>query len=157
MANNDIVFEFEFEQSITKTEETLILGIIHPEIDLCHGTVSIRTVKPVKKVNRKRRALSTRGSLSKKKVFLCKYSDYQSNAKYMTDRHVAGIHEKTVEPQVCSFCRFSSVYSFNMKRHIMRSHPNREPSMSDSSSCNLSRSKRNSRVFDLWESSCLSN
>ena len=158
MAINDIVFEFEFEQSIIKTEKTFLLGINHPETELCHGTVSMRTARPVEKVNKKRRALSTRGgSVSKKKFFVCKYCDYQSNAKYMTDHHVAWIHEKSVEPQVCSFCQFSSLYSFNMKRREMRSHPNRETPISDSSSCNLRRSKTNSRVIELLESSCLSN
>ena len=158
MAINDIVFVFEFEQSIIRTEETLLLGIIHPETELCHVTVSIRTVKPVEKVNRKRRALSTGGgSVSKMKFFVCKYCDYQSNAEYMTDRHLARVHEKSVEPQICSFCPFSGLYCFNMKRQVIRSHPNRETVMSDSSSCNLRRSKRNSRVIELSDSSCLSN
>ena len=113
----------------------------------------MRTVKPVAKVNRKRGLSSTKGgSGSKKKVFVCQYCEYKSTAKYMTDRHVVKVHEKSVEPEVCKFCQFSSLYAYNIKRHIMRSHPNRETPVSDSSSCNLRRSKR-SRVIELSESS----
>ena len=153
---NDKLFEFCFDELIILTEETLVLGIIHPETDVCLGTLDIRTVMPLEtKVNRKR-ALSTRSSVSKKKVFLCNYCEYQSNAKYMTDRHVARIQEKCVEPQVCSFCKFSNLYSFNMKRHIMRSHANRQMKtpMSDSSSCDLRRSSRKT-VIELSDSSIL--
>ena len=65
---NDKLFEFCFDVSIILTEETLVLGIIHPETEVCHGTVDIRTVMPLEtKVNRKR-ALSTRSSVFKKKV-----------------------------------------------------------------------------------------
>ena len=153
MAIDDVVFEFQLEQSIIITEDTSYLGIIDLETDLCHGKLLMRTLKPVAKVNRKRGLSSTRGgSVAKKKVFVCKYCDYKSNAKYMTDRHVANVHEKNVEPEVCKFCEFSSLYAFNIKRHIMRSHPNTETQASDSSSCNLRRSKR-SRVIELSESS----
>ena len=155
---DDVVFEFQLEQSIILTEDTLYLGIIDLETDLCHGKLLMRTVKPVAKVNRKRGLCSTRGgSVSKKKVFVCKYCDYKSNTKYMTDRHVARVHEKSVEPEVCKFCEFSSMYAFNIKRHIIRSYANRETQETDSSSCNLRRSQR-SRVIELSESStCLSN
>ena len=86
MAIDDVVFEFQLEQSIIITEDTLYLGIIDLEADLCHGKLFMRTEKPVAKVNRKRGLSSTRGgSVSKKKVFVCKYCDYKSNAKYMTD------------------------------------------------------------------------
>ena len=158
MAIDDIVFEFQLEQSIIITEDTLYLGIIDFKTELCHGMLLMRTVKPVAKVNRKRGLSSTRGgSVSKKKVFVCKYCDYKSNSKYMADRHVALVHEKSVEPEVCKFCQFSSLYALNIKRHIMRSHPNRETQVPDSSSCNLRRSKR-SRVIELTESSsCFSN
>ena len=147
------LLQFQLEQSIVITEDTLYLGLIDLETDLCHGKLLMRTVKPVAKVNRKRGLSSTRGgSVSKKKLFVCKYCDYKSNAKYMTDRHVARVQEKSVEPEVCEFCQFSSLYAFNIKRHIMRSHPNRETQVSDSSICNLRRSKR-SRVIELSESS----
>ena len=123
MAIDDVVFEFQLEQSIIITEDTLYLGIDDLETDLCHGKLLMRTVKPVAKVNRKRGLSSTRGgSVAKKKVFVCKYCDYKSNAKYMTGRH-AKVQEKSVEPEVFKFCEFSSLYAFNIKRHIMRSHP----------------------------------
>ena len=155
MATDDVVFEFQLEQSIIITEDTLYLGIIDLETDLCHGKLLMRTVKPDAKVNRKRGLSSTRGSVAKKKVFVCDYCEYKSNAKYMTDRHVAKVHEKSVEPEKCSICQFTSLYAFNIKRHMLRCHPNTETLPSDSSS-NLRRSKR-SRVIELSESSsCLS-
>ena len=83
MATDDVVFEFQLEQSIIITEDTLYLGIIDLETDLCHGKLLMRTVKPDAKVNRKRGLSSTRGSVAKKKVFVCDYCDYKSNAKYM--------------------------------------------------------------------------
>ena len=155
MATDDVVFEFQLEQSIIITEDTLYLGIIDLETDLCHGKLLMRTVKPDAKVNRKRGLSSTRGSVAKKKVFVCDCCDYKSNAKYMTDRHVAKVHEKSVEPEKCSICQFTSLYALNIKRHMLRCHPNTETLPSDSSS-NLRRSKR-SRVIELSESSsCLS-
>ena len=155
MATDDVVFGFQLEQSIIITEDTLYLGIIDLETDLCHGKLLMRTVKPDAKVNRKRGLSSTRGSVAKKKVFVCDYCDYKSNAKYMTDRHVAKVHEKSVEPEKCSICQFTSLYAFNIKRHMLRCRPNTETQASDSSS-NLRRSKR-SRVIELSESSsCLS-
>ena len=54
MATDDVVFEFQLEQSIIITEDTLYLGIIDLETDLCHGKLLMRTVKPDAKVNRKR-------------------------------------------------------------------------------------------------------
>ena len=131
-------------------------GIIRPETEVFHGTLDIRTVMPLENKVKRKKALSTRSSVSKKKVFLCSYCEYQSNAKYLTDSHVARIHEKIVEPQVCSFRKFSSLYSFNMKRHLMRSHANRDVKtpMKDSSSCHLRRSSRE-RVIELSDSTSL--
>ena len=37
MASDDIVFEFHLEQSIIITEDTLYLGFIDFETELCHG------------------------------------------------------------------------------------------------------------------------
>ena len=56
------------------------------------------------------------------KVFLCNYCDYESNAKYMTDRHMRRIHEESADKNKCKFCNFTSMYPYNIKKHVTRTH-----------------------------------
>ena len=49
----DIPFEFCFHETIITCETSLLLGIIDPETEMCHGTVDVKTVMPLEnKVNR---------------------------------------------------------------------------------------------------------
>ena len=67
---SDLRFEFCFHETIIKCGVNLLLGIIDPETENCHGTVNItHQILPSEKLNRKRKI--ARNKIVKiKKVFL---------------------------------------------------------------------------------------
>ena len=82
-------------------------------------------------MNRKRKRVA-RNVRKVQKVFLCDYCDYESNAKYMTDRHMRRIHEESADKHKCKFCNFTSMYPYKIKRHVTRNHKNVEMSSESS-------------------------
>ena len=58
----DLRFDFCFHETIITCGVNLLLGIIDPKTEECHGTIDVISVKPLEKVNckRKRRAASTK-------------------------------------------------------------------------------------------------
>ena len=121
-----------------KTEANL-----DPKTEACHGTVSLIRVKGepsekvTEKVNRKRTTQNKNATI--KKVFLCDKCDYGANDKYLKDRHMKRIHDNSLDRIKCTFCSFSTIYSFSIKRHMLRYHTNKAIQtpvpVSDSSSC----------------------
>ena len=61
------------------------------------------------------------------------------------------IHDNSLDRIKCTFCSFSSIYSFSIKRHMLRAHKNiaiQTPvPVSDSSSCVTTRSR--SRISQM--------
>ena len=152
----DLRFDFCFHETIITCGVKLLLGIIDPKTEECHGTIDVISVKPLKKVNskRKRRAASTK-RLNAQKVFICNQCEYASKEKYMMDRHVRRIHDDSFERQKCAVCEFSSIYTYSMKRHMIRAHKNTtiETQVSDSSSCVTTRSQKNKTIQKPSDSS----
>ena len=140
----DLRFDFCFQETIITCGVNLLLEIIDPKTEECHGTIDVINVKPLEKVNskRKRRAANTK-RLRTQKVFICDQCAYASKEKYMMDRHVRRIHDNSLERQKCAVCKFSSIYTYSMKRHMIRAHKNTtiETQVSDSSSCVTTRSQ----------------
>ena len=131
---SDIKFEFYFHETIITCGVDLLLGIVDTKTKGCHGTVSLISVVPSETMNRKRRVARNRNVRTVNKVFLCDYCDYESNAKYMTDRHIRRIHEESAVKHKCKFCNFTSMYPFNIKRHVTRTHKDVVEILSESSS-----------------------
>ena len=48
--------------------------------------------------------------------------DYVSRAHYVTARHVARVHQHSIEPIQCDLCEFKTICKSNMKRHHERMH-----------------------------------
>ena len=119
---SDLKFEFCFHETIITRGVDLLLGIIDPKTEACHGTVNLIRVVSSEKLNRKRRVARNRNVRTVKKVFSCNYCDYESNSKYMTDRQIRTIHEHSADMHKCKFCNFTSMYPFNIKRHVTRTH-----------------------------------
>ena len=149
----DIKFEFCFHETIITCGVDLLLGIIDPITEACHGTVNLTRVVPSEKqVNRKRRTARNKIGIVKK-VYLCDYCDYGSNAKYMMDRHVRRIHEHSADRQKCKFSNFTSMYPFNIKGHVTRAHKD-GVEMSDSSNLPVPSVRPRRRVILSDSSSC---
>ena len=131
---SDIKFDFCFHETIIACGVDLLPEIVDTKTKDCHGTVSVISVVPSEKVNRKRKRVArNRNVRTVQKVFLCDYCDYESNAKYMTDRHMRRIHEKSADKHKCKFCNFTSMYPYNIKRHVTRTHKNVVEMSSESS------------------------
>ena len=90
------------------------------------GTVSLIRVKrePSEKVTEKvtRKRTTRNKNATIKKVFLCDKCDYVVNEKYLRDRHMKRIHDNCLDRIKCTVCSFSSIYSFSIKRHMLRAH-----------------------------------
>ena len=131
----DIKFDFSFHETIISCGADLLLEIVDTKIKDCHGTVDVICVVPSEKVNRKRKRVArNRNVRTVRKVFLCDYCDYESNATYMTDRHMRRIHEESLDKHKCKFCNFTSMYPYNIKRHVTRTHKDVVEMSSESSS-----------------------
>ena len=51
----------------------------------------------------------------KGKRFECGFCEYESRAQYITARHVARVHHKSIRPTNCDLCPFKTIYSANLK------------------------------------------
>ena len=103
----------------------IVLAMVDPITGFCHGIADIAKVEE----HVERRATIAGG---KRKKYHCDSCNYSTKDKYMITRHIARIHEKTLESKQCRFCKFSTIYPSNLTRHIHRAH-----SIQDSSdSCN---------------------
>ena len=136
---SDIVFNFVFHETVIQAceEVDLLLAIVDQKTKDCHGTVDIIRVVPSEKIIRKRKRVTRSSNV--KKVFLCDQCDYESDAKYLIDRHMRRIHENA-EKLKCKLCNFTSIYPYSIKRHVARQHHNVE--MSSESSCIMARTRR---------------
>ena len=147
---SDIKFEFCFHETINSCGADLLLEIVDTKTKDCHGTVDLICVVP-EKVKRKRMRVARNRNVKVQKAFLCDYCDYESNAKYMKDRHMRRIHE-SADKNKCKFCNFTSMYPYNIKRHVTRTHKNVELSEMSSESSITVRTRRT--VIQETSSSC---
>ena len=146
---SDIKFDFCFHETIISCGADLLLEIVDTKTKDCHGTIDVICVVPSEKVNSKRKRVARNRNVKVQKVFLCDYCDYESNAKYMTDRHMRRIHEESADKHKCKICNFTSMYPYNIKMHVTRTHKNFE--MSSESSITV-RTRRT--VIQETSSSC---
>ena len=150
---SDIMFEFcLYETVIHACEVDLLLAIVDTKTKYCHGTVDVIRVVPSasEKVIRKRKRVTRNRNVKVQKVFLCDHCDYESNAKYMIDRHMRRIHEESAEKHNYKLCNFTSMYPYSIKRYVTRTHQNVE--MSSESSGITVRTRRT--VIQETSSSC---
>ena len=87
------------------------------------------TLDKLMRIKRKRGVAK---AVVKKKSFVYNDCEYSASEEYLFARHVARIHDKSLEPQDCIFCEFRNIYK--SKRHIRRTHNNKVNSISGSSS-----------------------
>ena len=150
---SDIMFDFCFHETVIHAcEVDLLLAIVDTKTKDCHGTVNVIRVVPSasEKLIRKRKRVTRNRNVKVQKVFLCDHCDYESNAKYMIDRHLRRIHEESAEKHKCKLCNFTSMYPYSIKRHVTRTHQNVE--MSSESSSITVRTRRT--VIQETSSSC---
>ena len=76
----------------------LLLALVDPSTGFCHGSEDI--VKEEEKFGKRRRVTVVAGS---KKKFFCDSCNYSSKEKYLLTRHIARVHEKTINKKRCNF------------------------------------------------------
>ena len=123
----------ELHESIMKCRREFMFVVADPEEKTCHGILTVRKVFDIDNERmdlvrnlRKRRApdasVSTVVNERKGRRFECGYCEYESRAQYITARHVARVHLKSIRPTKCDLCPFKTIYSANLKRHNRRVH-----------------------------------
>ena len=123
----------ELHESIMKCRREIMFVVADPEEKTCHGILTVRKVFNIDNERmdlvrnlRKRRApdasVSTEVNERKGRRFECGYCEYESRAQYITARHVARVHLKSIRPTKCDLCPFKTIYSANLKRHNRRVH-----------------------------------
>ena len=111
----------------------IMFVVADPEEKTCHGILTLRKVFDIDNEGmdrvlnlRKRRApdasVSTVVNGRKGRRSECGYCEYESRAQYITARHVACVHLKSIRPTKCDLCPFKTIYSANLKRHNQRVH-----------------------------------
>ena len=98
----------------------------------CQGIVTVRKMFEIENERmdlvrnlRKRRAPASTVVVvneRKGKRFECGFCEYESRAQYITARHVARVHHKSIRPAKCDLCPFKTIYLANLKRHHQRVH-----------------------------------
>ena len=122
----------ELHKSVIECEEREFMFIIaDAESKSCHGILTLKMIGTdnergalIQKY-RKRRAPSSEQlvfSERKEKRYECAHYDYVSLAQYIAARHVARIHQHSIEPTKCDLCEFQTIYKSNLKRHLERMH-----------------------------------
>ena len=118
-------------ESIMKCRQELMFVVADPEEKSCHGILTVRKVFDIDNERmdlvrnlRKRRALDASTVVNERKGrrFECGFCEYESRAQYITARHVARVHQKSIRPTKCDLCPFKTIYSANLKRHHQRVH-----------------------------------
>ena len=126
-----VVITVELHESIMKCRQELMFVVADPEEKSCHGILTVRKVFDIDNERmdlvrnlRKRRApdASTVVNERKGRRFECGFCEYESRAQYITARHVARVHQKSIRPTKCDLCPFNTIYSANLKRHHQRVH-----------------------------------
>ena len=105
--------------------------VADPERKSCYGIVTVRKLFDIDNERmdlvrnlRKRRAPSSTVVVNERKgkPYECSFCEYESRAQYITARHVARIHLRTIKPTKSDLCPFKTIYSSNLKRHHQRTH-----------------------------------
>ena len=127
-----VIINVELHETILKCRRELMFIVADPEEKTCHGIITVRKVVDIDNERmdmvrklRKRRAPDVSVSVineRKGRRFECGYCEYESRAQYITARHVARVHLKSIRPTKCYLCPFRTIYSANLKRHIQRVH-----------------------------------
>ena len=128
-----VVITVELHESIMKCRREIMFVVADPGEKTCHGILTVRKVFDIDNEQmdrvrnlRKRRApdasVSTVVNERKGRRFECGYCEYESRAQYITARHVARVHLKSIGPTKCDLCPFKTIYSANLKRHHQRVH-----------------------------------
>ena len=106
-----------------------IIADVHSKT--CHGILTLKKIGIDNEMSaliqkyRKRPAPRSENvvvSERKDKRYECAHCDYASRAHYKTARHVARIHQHSIEPVKCHLCEFKTIYQSNLKRHHERMH-----------------------------------
>ena len=130
----------ELHESVIECEDReLVLLIADTESRVCHGILTLRKIDNERNAliqkYRKRQAPSSEKvvvvSERKEKRYRCVHCVYVSRAQYVTARHVARIHQHTIEPIQCDLCEFKTIYKSNMIRHLERMHKIKSDSESE--------------------------
>ena len=88
----------------------------------CHGYLTVRKIDDRKLKRRMPRCQNVVVRERKEKRFEFAHCDYVSHAQYITARHIARIHQKSIKPMQCDLCEFKTIYKSNLKRHHNRVH-----------------------------------
>ena len=127
-----VIINVELHETILICRREVMFIVADPEEKTCHGIITVRKVVDIDNERmdmvrklRKRRAPDVSVSVineRKGRRFECGYCEYESRAQYITARHVARVHLKSIRPTKCDLCPFRTIYSANLKRHIQRVH-----------------------------------
>ena len=96
-------------------------ALLDPSTGFRHGIADFIKVEDRVRTKRRRATVKTGG---KRKVFYCDSCNFSSRENYLLTRHIARIHDRTIDSKQCRFCKFSTIYSWNLKGHIERAHSN---------------------------------
>ena len=107
----------------------VVLALVEPSTGFCHGIADIGKVE-----ERVRGRITVAGG---KRKFHCDSCNYSTKDNYLLKRHIARIHEKTIDSKRCRFSKFSTTYCSNLSRHIQRAQGS---SISCNQASNFSRS-----------------
>ena len=119
-----VVITVELHESIIKFRQEVLFVVADPESKSCHGILTVRKVFDIDNERmdlvrnlRKRRAPNASIVVNERKGrrFECGYCEYESRAQYITARHVARVHQKSIRPTKCDLCPFKTIYSANLK------------------------------------------
>ena len=112
----DIQMLVEFDSSrIAGGDLELLLMIAHPDTLACHGIFTLRKVKKIEYKrelipNRKRQApRETVIANRKERMFECVHCEYASPARYLTARHVARTHLKSIPSTKCKLYKYQTI------------------------------------------------
>ena len=127
-----VVITVELHESIMKCRQELMFVVADPKEKSCHGILTVRKVFDidnermdlVRNLRKKRAPASSVVVVNERKGrrFECGFCEYESRAQYITARHLARVHQKSIRPTKCNLCPFKTIYSANLKTHHQRVH-----------------------------------
>ena len=115
----------ELHQSILECQKELLFMVAEPELKTCHGIVKIRKELDIDdergdlmmKMRKRRAPSNVVVSERKGKQYEWDYCEYESRAQYITARHVARVHQRSIKLTKCDLCTIRTIYRSNLKRH----------------------------------------
>ena len=126
-----VVVTIELHESILECKQEVMFIVAEPEIKSCHGIFTVRKGFDIDNERmdvvtemRKRRAPPSNVVVNERKGkrYEGGYCEYESRAQYITARHVARVHQRSIKPTKCDLCAFRTIYRSNLKRHHEITH-----------------------------------